>query len=963
MDFANLGVNIDSSDAARAVAALDQLADVGEQVERRIERSMNDVTESMSRAANSTGVSAERMERQTRASVSNLSYQITDIAQMLAVGQSPFILMMQQGDQVAGAMRDLAGNNGTSGIIAGVGMAIRNLVNPVTLATYAIIGLGAWGVSRFMAMLNSGLELEKQVKALSSTFKEFGSYVDIAAESIDKLAEKYGTAAAQARELSIALAENKRMQLQSEVDGFIGTNADPFGLSDTLKGLQPGVVADYFGLDRPFMVFTQEARKARDELDALTQSMIDATNKLAFASGLEEQTVALEEYLAVFTRLADADGQRTASEIERIDLMGQILDKMYLQIGAEERLAEAKATVAAEAGAQSQAIIDMQSQVLTSMQAVTDKVKSLIADAFSSSNGLGSALISGIIDGIKSMAGSLYDTVKDVAVKASNSFKSVLGIKSPSRVFREHGKDIGKGLEKGIEDSENGVMSAMEDLASGISDAVVGLFDGSLRSASDFIGAIKSTFKRALGDMVSMAISNPIRVAFGLSPMGLGSAASAATGGGGALGGASGLLSKFMGEFGTAGSGIFGALGGGTGFLGGLGNALSGGLGNAFNVFGNAAAAGGGLAASLGAAIPVLGAVALVVGFFKKKVTLLDNGFRITIDEMDTLVETFRKTKTTKFFGLSKKIRETFRPAEDEFADPVIAAVNEIFEAATSLADMIGVAGEDILENFTSQIKVSTKGMKDNEIQAAVQGAFEQLTEEIATFILYNAENATGTIENFRSQFALKGETSQNTLQRLAFSLQAVNDAWKLMDFTLREVSITGAGAAANLVNLVGGLDSFNSLSGYFYENFFSEAERRAKATQLLSEALAEFGETLPTSKRAYRDLLARATAEGDDDLAAALLKSASAFVFITNKANEFAKSTAQNTLFRSRAEQVFAQTSGEYQKAVETMLSNDDRALIREVVVAIREGDINQARLTSRLLAIEERRDLEPVV
>lgn len=960
MDFANLGVNIDSSDAARAIAALDQLATAGERTERRMEASMNDVSESMTKAAREASMSSERISRQTRASVSNLSYQITDIAQMLAVGQSPFILMMQQGDQAAGALRDLSSKGG---VIAGIGQAIRNIINPITLATYATIGLGALAVSWFSAMFTQAASLSDQVKALSATFKEFDGYVDTAALSMEKLVDRYGSAANKARELNIMLAENKRFQLQDEVDAFIGNNTDLFGLSNTFKGLQTAAVADFFGLDRDFFAFTEEAKKAREEIDALAQSMIDATNELSLAQGLDEQVVALEKYLKTFAALAEADGYVSQAEGERIDAMGQVLDKMYAQIGAEERLKEAQLASAAAAEEESKKVVAAQDQIVASVRAVVDRVAAIMPIAFGSSSGIGSAIIDGIVSGIKGSASRLYDIVGSLAKSASDRFKSVLQIKSPSRVFRKHGVNIGEGLEQGIEDSENGVNSAMEGLASGIGDAFVGLFDGSLRSAKDFISAIKDTFKRALSDMLSMAISNPIRVAFGLSPVGIGGAASAATGGtGGGLLGGGGLLSKFMGSFGAAGGGIFGAIGGGTGLMGGLGNALSGGLGNVLNVFGNAAAAGGGLAASIGAAIPVLGAVALVVGFFKKKVQLLDSGFRLTINGMDTIVETFRKTKTTRFFGLSKKIRESFQLADDDFADPVVAAVNEIFNVAVSLSEMIGVAGEDMLENFTSQIKVSTKGMSDSEIQSAVQGAFEQLTEEVASFILYNAENATGNIKNFRSQFALTGESSQGTLQRLAYSLQAVNDAWKLMDFTLREVSITGAGAAANLVSLVGGLDSFNSLSGYFYENFFSEAERRAKAIQLLSETLAEFGEALPTSKQAYRDLLNEATVEGNDDLAAALLKSASAFVFITDKANEFAKSTAQNTLFRDRAEQMFAQTSEGYQKAVETMLSDDDRVLIREIVTAIREGDINQARLTSRLLAIEERRDLEPV-
>jgi Prophage tail length tape measure protein len=1020
MDFANLGINIDSSSAAQASTALDQLARTGEQVETRVERSMGDITESMNRAAMANAQSAERLSRQTRASVSNLTYQISDIGQMLAVGQSPFILMMQQGDQVSGALRDLSAN-GKGGVIGGIGAALRGLLNPITLATYAFIGLGSLAFYWLTGTEEKALSLEKQVKNLSGTFDSFRGYVKTAAMDMESLAEQYGSAAEKARELAIFQAENAREKVRGEFDAFVGTNMDIFGEGEYLKGFEKDRVADYLGIDRSFFVFTQEARDARDELDVVIDDMIGAVGRLKQASTFEEQAAALREYLTVFSQAADLDGQRSASEIERIDLISQILDKMYQQIGAEERLAEVTNSTAAAAAGQSASLVQFQSQVVSSTTQAIGAVSGLISKAFGSSTGIGNAIIDGFIQGMNSKAGSLYASARDIASNVSSTFKGMLGIQSPSKVFREHGRDVGAGLEEGLEDSQSGVTSAIEGLASGVTNAITGLFDGSLRSAKDFMNAIKDAFKRLIGDLINMAISNPIRIAFGLSP--LGGAASAGTGG---LGGAGGLLSNIMGGFGSAGGGIFGALGGGTGLLGGLGNALSGGLGNVFNVFGNAAAAGGGLAATIGAAIPILGGIALVLSAFKKKVTTLDSGMRLTVNGMDTLVETFSKTKTTKFWGLSKKISTRFGQASDDIADPVEAAVKDIFKYVATLADTIGLAGKDILKDFSSQITVSTMGMSSADAQKVIEGAFTQLSDEMARLILATGEGfieqqkkaeeelkksttttntrsimdillgtmmgqkSTSTkptatkgspsifgipllslfgrptapvdpLKGFTSKFALAGETATQTLERLASSLVAVNEAWKLMDFTLREVSITGAGAAANLVGLVGGLENFGSLTEYFYQNFFSEAERRAKATEALRETLAAFGEELPKSKKEYRDLLAKATAEGDDELAAALLKSAAAFVFITDKANQFAKSTNQNTLFRDRAEQIFAQTSAEYQKAVETLLSREDRDLLRGIITAVREGDINQARITSRLVAIEERRDLDP--
>ncbi|WP_048042504.1 phage tail protein, partial [Methanosarcina mazei] len=79
--------------------------------------------------------------------------------------------------------------------------------------------------------------------------------------------------------------------------------------------------------------------------------------------------------------------------------------------------------------------------------------------------GVGKNIIGGITNGIKSMAVGLAQSAKDAAKGALNGAKDYLGIKSPSRVFRDEvGKMIGAGMAEGIADSARQVNSAMQGL-------------------------------------------------------------------------------------------------------------------------------------------------------------------------------------------------------------------------------------------------------------------------------------------------------------------------------------------------------------------------------------------------------------------------------------------------------------------------------------------------------------------
>lgn len=101
------------------------------------------------------------------------------------------------------------------------------------------------------------------------------------------------------------------------------------------------------------------------------------------------------------------------------------------------------------------------------IQAVVGLAQSMI-DAFLSMDWLqlGQQIIQGLINGIKGLASGAVDAILGVGDGIVAGLKSVLGIHSPSRVFKGIGENLMQGLDIGMKDSSGEVMKTVDDIAS-----------------------------------------------------------------------------------------------------------------------------------------------------------------------------------------------------------------------------------------------------------------------------------------------------------------------------------------------------------------------------------------------------------------------------------------------------------------------------------------------------------------
>ena len=111
--------------------------------------------------------------------------------------------------------------------------------------------------------------------------------------------------------------------------------------------------------------------------------------------------------------------------------------------------------------------------LLKNVGTVASNFISKFKEGFSTALNIGKNIVEGIWNGIKSASTWLWNKIKGWVSDVLGWFADLLGIHSPSTVFRDRiGKNIGLGVAEGIDDTIEDVEKAMQDLSSGIEASV-----------------------------------------------------------------------------------------------------------------------------------------------------------------------------------------------------------------------------------------------------------------------------------------------------------------------------------------------------------------------------------------------------------------------------------------------------------------------------------------------------------
>lgn len=187
---------------------------------------------------------AAMSSRANAAASQNVAFQFNDIAMMIAAGQNPLMLAMQQGSQLAQIMGQMGGEaGGAAAKINALKAGFMAFLSPTTLVTIGLVAGGAALAQWAMSAIGAGEEtksLGDRIKDLKTAQDEYAAAAKAASQPIGDLQARYGALADEVRQAMLVLAEAKRQLAETklrDVVGEIGLDLPGTGLGDIERQL------------------------------------------------------------------------------------------------------------------------------------------------------------------------------------------------------------------------------------------------------------------------------------------------------------------------------------------------------------------------------------------------------------------------------------------------------------------------------------------------------------------------------------------------------------------------------------------------------------------------------------------------------------------------------------------------------------------------------------------------------
>lgn len=361
----------------------------------------------------------------------------------------------------------------------------------------------------------------------------------------------------------------------------------------------------------------------------------------------------------------------------------------------------------------------------------------------------------------------------------------------------------------------------------------------------------------------------------------------------GGAGGTAGALSQA-----ASGASRLSSLGGFGSSLGLFGSGFNAGLGAVFGEAGTlgglsagttALGAGniaGGLGTLAGTALPWIAGAAVLANLMDYKVTPTGNALVANVGTSGASAVASRSDFVQEggLFGGGTTQNSSWANADTGTFNYIDQSIKNVTAANKAYATAIGLNAE-AMAGYTQQLEVNVTGLD----AAAAQAAIDAQVVKFQSDMLSSAYG--GALDNV----AAEGETSAQTLQRLATNLVAVNDVLDTLGGTALAASVDGAKAASGLVDAFGGLNKMGQSVAAYYDKFYTDAEKAARSTATLGEQFAALGMQVPATRQEFRKLVEGIdiTTDSGAKLAASVLGLAPAF----DAAAQSAAAAANNLL------------------------------------------------------------------
>jgi TP901 family phage tail tape measure protein len=234
-----------------------------------------------------------------------------------------------------------------------------------------------------------------------------------------------------------------------------------------------------------------------------------------------------------------------------------------------------------------------------------------------------------------------------------------------------------------------------------------------------------------------------------------------------------------------------------------------------------------------------------------------------------------------KFFGMTysdkTKTSTTTSGLDGDFLRQTELLIGSLRDGVLAAAGVLGVEGAAAtLAAFQVNLgKLSFKDMSGAEIQAALEGVFGKLADDMAGAVLPGLTDLQKV-----------GEGLFETLTRVARQYQVVDITLSSIGKTFGAVGVSSLMARERLIDLFGSLDDFTDQVSFYSETYLSEAERLAPVQSAVTAELTRLGLAGIKTRDQFRGVVQGldVSTEAGSQLFAALMALAPAFAKVTEE-------------------------------------------------------------------------------
>ena len=197
--------------------------------------------------------------------------------------------------------------------------------------------------------------------------------------------------------------------------------------------------------------------------------------------------------------------------------------------------------------------------------------------------------------------------------------------------------------------------------------------------------------------------------------------------------------------------------------------------------------------------------------------------------------------------------------------------------------------------------KDPTKGFDQylQSVTAATIPIMQDIVPDWADNLLDQLSNSLGIAgalasgeKNPWKQMSVSGQEALNALQDTLNAIVLTEQGFSELGQTMSMFSGISDDMKTALLGAFGSIQGVTEVAGSYYQNFYSEEERFRKAGETVNASLRSIGVQLDVfggeaAKVQYRELVEKAFAEGNNELAAQLLQMSGAFAEVANAAEQ----------------------------------------------------------------------------